>query len=208
MTDSVHPHDIRTVLPDILERAGAAEAMLTLVCHPITLNWRQRFASDVVMLRNSDSALDTTAPSRVMQVSAEALPGSLPAMIEEAQQESKVVSLISRIRSTARDAHLSMMNLHPPAGSSMDEVMNAIRSVRPPGEVGRVFASGRFCHYYGSTLIEEEAWTRNLARWLMPSVLVSPRYIGHCVFQTYSSLRLSALEPLKPTVPYLVQDWF
>ena len=208
MTKTANNTEITAVLPELLDRAGANKGILTLVRHSTVINWRQRFVDDLAMLRNSDSALDTTAPADVVQAPVKRLPGLLPTLIDAAHAQATVISLTSRIRIDGKSAHLSMMNLHPPVRASMDEVIGAIRCVRPKGETGRLFSSGRFYHYYGSSLIKEEGWIPLLAQWLMPSVLVSPRYIGHCIVQGYSALRLSALAPLKPVVPHLVRDWF
>ncbi len=69
---------------------------------------------------------------------------------------------------------------------------------------GYLLSSGRHFHYYGMQLLDSEAWIAFLAQFLMPCVLVSPRYIGHSMHRGFCALRLNAVPPHKPIVPVLV----
>jgi hypothetical protein len=195
-------------LSDVIDRAGAKAGSCFLLRHTVRENWRQRFPDDDSRLRNAGSSLDTTAPIEMLEVPLRELDIALRELSSRAHTESQVVSLSSRIRLNGKTKHLSMMNLHTPHASKLEDIVSAIRHVRPTGESGLLLTSGRFFHYYGTSLIPETSWHAYLGAWLMPDTLVSPRYIGHSLIQSYSALRLSRLAPLKPAVPAPVGSWF
>jgi hypothetical protein len=193
---------------DILDRAGASQSSCFLLRHTVRENWRQQFPDGRSRLRNAGSSLDTTAPVEILEVAVGELDAGFEDLSSRAEASSQVVSFASKIRLPGELRHLSMMNLHVPTNSSVENVTKAVTAVRPEDELGFLLASGRFFHYYGTSLIPESKWHTYLAAWLMPDSLVSPRYIGHSLLQSYSALRLSKLEPLKPSIPSPVGSWF
>lgn len=96
------------------------------------------------------------------------------------------------------------MNLHPVGFHDQEELRRALDDV-VGGRAGYLLASGRHLHYYGRWLLSTADWRRFLAQFLMPCVLVSPRYVGHSLYRGFCSLRLNAVPPFKPTVPSLLE---
>ena len=70
---------------------------------------------------------------------------------------------------------------------------------------GVLLDSGRFQHYYGDFLLDENEWIQFMAEFLMPTFLVSPRYIGHRLYDHYCTLRLTSNNQYKPKVPEVVE---
>lgn len=94
------------------------------------------------------------------------------------------------------------MNLHL-EGITFDQLLVALQIVTR-GRPGYVLASGRHYHFYGRYLLTPEEWLRFNCDFLLPTMLVSPRYISHSLSQGHNTLRLSAQGSLKPVTPYLV----
>ncbi|MBN1630052.1 MAG: hypothetical protein JW990_09825 [Thermoleophilia bacterium] len=99
--------------------------------------------------------------------------------------------------------HLALMNLHPVGFDDAHELSEAVRLV-VDGTSGYLLSSGRYFHYYGQRLLSVPDWPRFLSQFLMPCVLVSPRYIGHSLYRGFCSLRLNAAPPAKPVTPSLI----
>jgi hypothetical protein len=100
--------------------------------------------------------------------------------------------------------HLPLMNLHPAPMLDSQAVAALIEEVTE-GMGGYLLETGRYWHFYGATVLTEDAWLRFLAQFLMPVVLVSPRYIGHSLYRGYATLRLTIEPQYKPTIPSVVQ---
>lgn len=79
--------------------------------------------------------------------------------------------------------HLALMNLHPVEFSTTAQVRSAVDRVTD-GMPGYLLSSGRYFHYYGTLLLDSEAWVGFLAQ-----------FLGFC------ALRLNAVPPHKPVVP-------
>lgn len=96
-----------------------------------------------------------------------------------------------------------MMNFHPDA-ASQDDVTQALQYICR-GKQGALLESGRYLHYYGDFLLNEQEWPKFMAEFLMPCTLVSPRYIGHRLYDGYCTLRLTADKTSKPKIPEVVR---
>jgi hypothetical protein len=53
-------------------------------------------------------------------------------------------------------------------------------------------------------LLSRPAWLAFFGQFLMPTTMVSPRYVGHSMARRFCALRLNALPPYRPVVPRVV----
>ena len=65
--------------------------------------------------------------------------------------------------------------------------------------------SGRYFHYFGNFVLSNEEWSQFNGAFLMPCILVSPRYIGHRLINGYNTLRLTNDNAFKTKIPEVVE---
>ncbi len=98
--------------------------------------------------------------------------------------------------------HIPMMNFHPD-NVSLDAINESLKIICPNSK-GVILETGRFFHYYGMSLLSEEKWLQFMAEFLMPCVVVSPRYVGHSLYDGYCSLRLTTDTKYKTKIPEVI----
>lgn len=116
-----------------------------------------------------------------------------------------VVSFCSDLLRDGEKLHVPMINFAPYAASKLTEILE-VAAENPYSPPGAIFRSGRSFHYYGSELLDEINWRRFCASWLLPIGLVTQEYIGYRLIAGFSTLRMTSLTPLKPTIPYSIQE--
>jgi hypothetical protein len=175
-----------------------------LIVHQGRLNWRQQNTAPEDKLRNLTAGLAQPGPLSGQLSDISSLDGTLRTLTARITG-TDVISATSRLfDTTARFiGHLAIMNLHTDAISDLDRLISVLRETTG-GVPGYLLTSGRFYHYYGSRLLTEQEWLKFLAQFLMPCILVSPRYIGHSLFSGFCSVRLTRSNPHKPVVPTLI----
>lgn len=175
-----------------------------LIAHEGRLNWRQLNTSMDDKVKNLRAGLVQPGPQFGQLSDIDALDSALPSLLAQ-RTSTEVISVTSRLFD-AMDSfigHLAIMNLHTESISDLDLLVSILRETTD-GRPGYLLASGRFYHYYGIQLLSEREWLRFLAQFLMPCILVSPRYIGHSLFSGFCSVRLTRSHPHKPAVPKLI----
>ena len=95
------------------------------------------------------------------------------------------------------------MNFHPECGTTAD-IKRVVKLICGNNN-GVLLESGRFYHYYGNYLLNQNEWTKFLANFLMPCIFVSPRYIGNRLYDGYCTLRLTAEQKYKPKIPQVIE---
>ncbi|MBS3091287.1 hypothetical protein J4217_02470 [Candidatus Pacearchaeota archaeon] len=116
--------------------------------------------------------------------------------------ENQVYSLTSKVScNDGKTKHIPMMNFHSTSTANIKLALEHICGQRK----GAILNSGRFFHYYGDFLLDENEWTNFMAEFLMPNVLISPRYIGHRLHDGYCTLRLTSDERYKPNIPRVIE---
>ncbi len=105
-----------------------------------------------------------------------------------------------------RMMHIPMMNFHPEIPDCQESIRYILQAIHyiDGHENGVLLESGRYYHYYGKTLLSEKDWYQFLGEFLMPTILVSPRYIGHSLDQDKCTLRLTADSKYKPVIPRVI----
>jgi hypothetical protein len=177
---------------------------IELIVHQNKTNWRQRNPTGEAKVENLREGLVHDGPFNGRLVLARRLREELVAL-KHRQDPLDVVSVTSRLfdHKCVLIGHLAIMNLHTEGFTSLADIGDAVAQVTD-GMSGYLMTSGRFYHYYGKRLLSEQAWLRFLVQFLMPCVLVSPRYIGHSLLRGFCSVRLTSAMPHKPTVPTLL----
>ncbi|HEU5155538.1 MAG TPA: hypothetical protein VFU43_00955 [Streptosporangiaceae bacterium] len=176
---------------------------LEFIMHTVGLNWRQRYIS----LRQRVEALDEAlvserAESMLIAINDEA---GILRLFETAERQRRALSVASRVWETRQkfSGHLALMNLHPEGYLDESELSKAVLRVSG-GIPGYLLESGRYYHFYGARLLDQEEWLDFVGRFLMPCTLVSPRYVGHSINRRYCALRLNSVPPYKPSMPRLI----
>ena len=98
------------------------------------------------------------------------------------------------------------MNLHPAEDLRLDDVCEIVRQVTN-GMKGYLLETGRFYHFYGRAVLARRDWEKLLSQFLMPTIVVSQRYIGHSLYRGYTTVRLSTDETFKRVMPRVVESW-
>lgn len=176
---------------------------LEFMTHPVGVNWRQRHTSPRQKIEALEESL-RHGPRDTFLLEAGDRAG-LAEHLRRAGGRRLALSVTSRVWDAAGGlaGHLALMNLHPEGFRGAGELAEAVR-LTAGGTPGYLLESGRYFHYYGRRLLTGAEWQGFLAQFLMPCVLVSPRYIGHSLDRGFCTLRLNAAPGAKPMVPRVV----
>jgi hypothetical protein len=176
---------------------------LEFIMHSVGLNWRQRYISP----RQRVQALDEALLSEQVQSTLVAIDDQkeILRLLDAATRRRLALSVTSRVWDMRRKftGQLALMNLHPEGYLDESELAKAVFRVSG-GIPGYLLRSGRFYHFYGARLLDQDEWLDFAGRFLMPCTLVSPRYIGHSIDRRYCTLRLNSVPPHKPSTPHLL----
>lgn len=181
-----------------------ADTRIELIKHRNRRNWREHHPGPRAKIRHLGAGLAHEGPFAGRLVALSGLEPELRLMAA-GLDPLDVVSVTSRLFDPAGAflGHLAIMNLHPEGFDDLDTLLGAIAEVTS-GIPGYLVASGRYYHFYGRVVLADPDWLDFLVGFLMPCVLVSPRYIGHSLFRRFCTVRLTAARPYKPTVPTLL----
>jgi len=190
------------VLQEIVSRYLDIESVC-LILHEATLNWGQRYDTNNKIISHLDESLIQETP---LQQKIFLRQDFLKLKLEDLKAtRHQVWSFTSRLKMKDGSAmHLPVMNFHPLNGVTKKNILYFIHLIEPNNE-GVLVNSGRYYHYYGDFLLSEKHWLQFNARFLMPKILVSPRYIGHRLQDGYSTLRLTVDDKYKTTIPTVIQ---
>jgi len=178
-------------------------ASLTLILHGVSINWRQRYGTDHQKVSHVEESLVQKTPIKSKTISRQDFL-NLDEKTLDTNSKHQVWSLTSKVTTgDGRIMHLPMMNFHPTDDITTDDIVEFIKIVVPDKD-GFVLHSGRYFHYYGCYLLTEDEWIKFNAKFLMPCVFVSPRYVGHVLQDGYSSLRFTNDDKYKPTIPRVI----
>jgi len=192
------------VIKEIISRHPEIDSV-TLILHGVSINWRQRYDTDHQKALHVEESLIQKAPIKKVIVSRQDFLQLDPDFLD-AISKHQVWSLTSKIKTKVGDyMHIPMMNFHPRDNISIEDIIDFIKIV-VPGKKGAILHSGRYYHYYGDYLLSEEQWIDFNAKFLMPCVFVSPRYVGHVLQDGYSSLRFTNDDKYKPIIPNVIHS--
>lgn len=104
-----------------------------------------------------------------------------------------MIGLCSRMEmrnGTSKHALLMDFRCDKSAGSLQD-IEDACRHI---GYAGWLLESHGSYHFYGDDLVDEDQWLSFMGRWLLLEQLSDVRFIGHCIIERVSCLRLTGDE--------------
>ena len=181
------------------------ETRVELLVHQGGQNWRERNTTPLDKISHLREGLRHEGPFSGELVSIRRINHELAALRNRIGGLD-VVSVTSRVfdPAGAQVDQLAIMNLHTEGFGSIEALTEAISEVTG-GVSGYLLESGRYYHFYGKELMSYREWVNFLTSFLMPCVLVSPRYIGHSLFRGFCSVRLTSADPHKPMVPRLLR---
>lgn len=189
------------VLGRLIRELTLEGATFNLIEHQVDdANWREKYRSTEDRFAHIDEGLRQERPTQHFSASGR----NFASTVDGARIRSGMaLSLCSAFSYGESTRHLAIMNLHPDAELSRADVVTALQAVTG-GIGGYLLETGRYYHFYGRATLSNEEWLKFLAQFLMPTFMVSPRYIGHSLFRGYCTVRLTARPPVKPLVPRLV----
>jgi hypothetical protein len=178
-------------------------SIVRLIAHKVDTNWRQRYTTTPEKLEYMLEGFEHPQPIKDQEYSREEF-SQLTLDDLYNLGKNQVWSITSRVQcANKKTKHLPMMNFHLEGGSKED-IKKALKYICGDKR-GVLLDSGRFQHYYGDFLLDENEWIKFMAEFLMPTILVSPRYIGHRLHDGYCTLRLTADDQYKPKIPEVVE---
>jgi len=193
---------------EIISQFQSQIKAVLVIKHSISINWRQTHLTEREKIKHLNEGLKSHKPLKEKWyfvddfLKLDKLP---KANIKRNQVWSLSSKVILKGKELNQYAHLPMMNFHP-EGSINDAtiVEQAVKAIRPK-EKGAILDSGRYWHYYGQNLLNHTQWLKFMADFLMPCVLISPRYVALGLIRGYATLRLTADNQFKPKIPTVIK---
>ncbi len=188
------------VLRNIITLLSLQSAKFCIFEHFVDVNWRQRFQSTEQKIQHIRDGLIQHIPNTIWKLQGEDILRNEFNPNDFVSHKIYVISVSSKIELCGRVLHLPIMNLHPETDLTYDDMKLALEAT-VNGMSGYLLHSGRYFHFYGVDLLNQDEWLRFMAQFLMPTILVSPRFIGHCLYRGYAALRLTTENNHKPKIP-------
>ena len=176
---------------------------LKLISHKVEKNWRQVNSTFSSKTKNILRGFNHDKPIKEIVYDRDRFLGLNLAGLEKLA-ENEAWSLTSKVLCAGNVyKHIPMMNFHP---DNIDlRVIKKTLEYICGKKSGCLLDSGRFFHYYGNFLLTNDKWIKFMAEFLMPCVVVSPRYIGHRLHDGYCTLRLTTEKLYKPKLPEVIE---
>jgi len=174
-----------------------------LIAHTVGINWRQKYPSNSEKLSHLNTSFEHPKPIKTKTYLRDAF------LQLELLDLGKIVghevwSMTSLVSCTDGESrHIPMMNFHP-IDASLGDIKKTLAHICRNYR-GAILDSGRYFHYYGDVLLSQEEWLKFMADFLMPCIIVSPRYIGHRLYDGYCTLRLTTEQTYKVKVPRVIE---
>ena len=176
---------------------------LKLISHKVEENWRQVNHTSLLKNENILKGFNHDKPTKeIFYNRNEFLDLNFKKL--EKLPKNEVWSLTSKVLCTGNIyKHIPMMNFHS-ENIDLSVIKKALKYICGK-KSGCLLDSGRFLHYYGNFLLTNNDWVKFMAEFLMPCVIVSPRYIGHRLNDGYCTLRLTTEKSYKPKLPEVIE---
>lgn len=192
------------VLDAYIALQGLQEARFHFISHDVFPNWRVENPTSEKKLSNLASGLvQHDAINHHYYLGRE-----ISSEIHRAHSaEGKGYSICSDFQLRGRKYHIPIMNLHTDFPANPNMLLEISEKVSG-GAAATILSSGRYFHVYFLRKLAPNDWRKFLSAFLMPVILVSPRYIGHSLHRGYATLRLFPCHPLKPKEPEMIaSNW-
>ena len=193
------------VLKTIIRANCLEKDFFQFISHPVAINWRQRHQTALDKISELSGSLTQHKPTETWIVKGcHVLSGDFNAFSKEISDDHVISACSIVYRTNDNVAHIPMMNFHPHKDVTTDHLISLIQKIMP-GHQGFILNSGRFCHFWGVDLLDEHMWVRFNCQFLMPTIVISERYVGHSLYRGYNALRLTSSTPHKPLTPYVIK---
>jgi len=179
---------------------------ITLVQHMVEINWRQKHLSIYAKLKNIN---DCFTESKQTASKAYSRSDFLKLTLNDLKcplNSHLVWSFSSKVLcNDGTCKHIPMMNFHSHFPEISNKDLISVAKCIQKDTQGVLLETGRYTHYYGNALIEEKKWPLFVGQFLMPTFVVSERYVGHAFYNGFCTLRLTVDEKFKPKLPIVVE---
>lgn len=194
------------ILVSIINSLALHSHNFLLIEHSVETNWRQKYQSDESKFINiKESLIYPCYIAKYEVLGNDILQKGTSFIRNLVSNKQHVISVASCLTAPNGDlVHLPFMNFHP----EIDNLQYLSESIKfiTKNQHGYLVATGRFYHFYGQYLLTPTEWLNFNCDFLLPTVLVSERYISHSLRQGYNTLRLTSQEPFKPKTPHLILE--
>jgi hypothetical protein len=114
--------------------------------------------------------------------------------------DKRVVGLCSRIEMrTGKCAHALFMDFR--CSKSPKSLIALEEACHHLGYSGWLLETDRSYHFFGDALVDDRSWLRFMGYWLLADHLIDGPFVGHCVIEGVSCLRVTAgPESSEPTI--------
>ncbi|NOQ56276.1 MAG: hypothetical protein GQ477_05745 [Nanohaloarchaea archaeon] len=178
-------------------------SIIQLVAHEVNTNWRQQHQTTQDKLKYILDGFEHSQPLKYQDYFRDEFNQLTFDELDKLEQN-QVWSISSKVQCIDDEIkHIPMMNFHL-GNCSTEAIKIGLEYICGDNE-GVLLDSGRFQHYYGDFLIKENKWTKFIAEFLMPTILIGSRYAGHVLYNGYSTLRLTTDNQYKPKIPEVIE---
>jgi hypothetical protein len=74
---------------------------------------------------------------------------------------------------------------------SSESLLQVVAACEGIGRAGWLLETTHSYHFYGDELVDEREWLRFMGRWLLLESVADVRFVGHCIIEWISCLRLT-----------------
>lgn len=195
------------ILKEIIKTNQLEKVLLQFIRHPVGVNWRQKYQATEDKLKELNAALKQEEPMEMWFNTGEQFITDTEDVLRLKNiKNHEVVSFCSILHSSDNAClHIPMMNFHPKDSIGIENIINLLKKICN-GRHGYLLFSGRYWHYWGDFLLSDQEWIRFNCQFLMPTIFISERYVGHSLYRGYNTLRLTHSTPIKPKIPELIKE--
>lgn len=191
------------IFRSIIKELSLYNYQFTFIEHSVSINWRQKYPNYQSRVKHIKESLLQPSPIHQYKFTGEEVISIKFNPRTYVKTQGCVLSVISKIVPPSSGVfHLPMINLHPVDGVTFQYLIKMIKIVAE-GMRGYLLETGRYYHFYGIKKLSTEDWLRFNAQFLMPTTLISERYVGHSIYKGYNALRLTTEPHYKPVIPFL-----
>jgi hypothetical protein len=139
-------------------------------------------------------------PEQLWEVPPNLTPDALVAALHRVGGNGRVVGLCSRIEmKNGRGAHALLMDFR--CLKSPELLAELERACRHLGYAGWLLETKNSYHFIGDVLVDDREWLRFMGYWLLAEHLSDVPFVGHCVIEHVSCLRVTGTsDVLEPSV--------
>jgi len=193
------------IIAEISSKLNIRSLLATFYEHEVQINWRQKYTTFQEKQANFAESLIHPPHLRCFQLELSVLSGESFNIYDYLKYPNTVVSISSLLNDGNNNiCHLPLMNLHLDEYMKEDEIIECINLVTS-GMPGYLMKTNRYFHFYGEKLLSESEWLQFNAQFLMPTIIASPRYIGHSLHQGFNTLRMTNTELIKTVEPFFIK---